>query len=254
MRLRGKVALVTGAGGPMGRAVATRFTEEGASLVIGDISGTRLGEAEAAIRNEMKSDGKLVALRGDVTIEEDAQALGQLGLDTFGRVDLLVNIVGGIRAKTMFEPMLQMDTARWDETMALNLRPNLYLTQMLAPGMVERRSGSIVNVSSIAFAGEPGNADYSAAKAAVASLTRTMAMELAPHIRVNCIMPGLIRTSAIARMSPDKRAYYEEKPLLKRLGEPRDIANAALFLCSDEASYITGQILAVSGGVWPSLG
>lgn len=254
MRLQGKVALVTGAGGPMGRAVATRFAEEGASLVIGDISATRLGEAEAALRAVLQGKAGLAALRGNVTVQEEAQALAQLGLDRFGRVDLLVNIVGGIRAKTMYEPMLEMSTERWDETMALNLRPNLYLTQMIGPGMVERQSGSIVNVSSITFAGEPGNADYAAAKAAVASLTRTMAMELAPHIRVNCIMPGLIRTTAVDRMSPDKRAYYEDKPLLKRLGQPRDIANAALFLCSDEASYITGQILAVSGGVWPSLG
>jgi NAD(P)-dependent dehydrogenase (short-subunit alcohol dehydrogenase family) len=120
--------------------------------------------------------------------------------------------------------------------------------------MLERRYGKIVNVSSINFAGEVGSSDYSAAKAAVASLTRTMAIELAPHINVNCIAPGIIRTSVIDRMSPDVRAHYENKPLLKRLGEARDIANAALFLCSDESSYITGQILAVSGGIWPALG
>jgi NAD(P)-dependent dehydrogenase (short-subunit alcohol dehydrogenase family) len=88
----------------------------------------------------------------------------------------------------------------------------------------------------------------------VASLTRTMAIELAPHINVNCIAPGIIRTSVFDRMSPAKQEVYKQKPLLKRLGEPQDIANAALFLCSDEASYITGQILAVSGGVWPALG
>ncbi|MGE0152030.1 MAG: SDR family NAD(P)-dependent oxidoreductase [Reyranellaceae bacterium] len=254
MRLQGKVALITGAAGPMGRAVAARFAEEGASLVIGDISGPRLAESEASIAKLLRGGARLVAMRGNATAREEAQALAQKGLDAFGRIDLLVNIVGGIRAKTMVQPLLEMDDARWDETMALNLRPNLHLARAIVPGMLERKSGRIVNVSSISFAGEAGNADYSAAKAAVASLTRTMAIELAPHINVNCIMPGLIRTTAIDRMSPDRRAYYEEKPLLKRLGEPRDIANAALFLCSDESSYITGQFLAVSGGVWPALG
>lgn len=254
MRLQGKVALVTGAGGPMGLAVATRFAEEGASLIISDISGGRLAEAEASIARQLKGDARLVAQRGNAISRDEARALAQLGLDKFGRIDLLVNIVGGIRAKTMFEPLVGMSETRWDETMALNLKPNLHLSQMVIPGMLERRTGKIVNISSINFAGEVGSADYSAAKAAVASLTRTMAIELAPHINVNCIAPGIIRTSVIDRMTPDVRAHYEQKPLLKRLGEARDIANAALFLCSDEASYITGQILAVSGGIWPALG
>lgn len=254
MRLQGKVALITGAGGPMGRAVAERFAEEGASLVISDISGGRLAEAEASIARLLKGEAKLVAQRGNAISRDEARALAQLGLDTFGRVDALVNIVGGIRAKTMFEPLVGMSETRWDETMALNLKPNLHLSQVVIPGMLERRYGKIVNISSINFAGEVGSSDYSAAKAAVASLTRTMAIELAPHINVNCIAPGIIRTSVIDRMTPDVRAHYENKPLLKRLGEARDIANAALFLCSDESSYITGQILAVSGGIWPALG
>lgn len=254
MRLQGKVALITGAGGPMGRAVAERFAEEGASLVVSDISGGRLAEAEASIARMLKGEAKLVAQRGNAISRDEARALAQLGLDKFGCIDLLVNIVGGIRAKTMFEPLVDMSETRWDETMALNLKPNLHLSQMVIPGMLERRYGKIVNVSSINFAGEVGSSDYSAAKAAVASLTRTMAIELAPHINVNCIAPGIIRTSVIDRMTPDVRAHYENKPLLKRLGEARDIANAALFLCSDESSYITGQILAVSGGIWPALG
>ena len=254
MRLQGKIALVTGAGGPMGRAVALRFAQEGASLAIGDISGNRLAEAEADIRKELKGGARLAALRGNATVKEEAQALANLALDSFGRVDLLVNIVGGIRAKTMFEPMLEMDAARWSETLALNLHPNIHLAQILVPGMLQRRYGKVVNVSSINFAGEPGSSDYSAAKAAVASLTRTMAMEFAPHVNVNCIVPGLIRTSVMDRMDAALRRTYEQKPLLKRLGEPVDIANAALFLCSDEASYITGQLLAVSGGNWPALG
>jgi NAD(P)-dependent dehydrogenase (short-subunit alcohol dehydrogenase family) len=254
MRLQGKVALITGAAGPMGKAVAMRFAEEGASLVISDISGPRLDESEATITKLLKGEARLVAQRANAVSREEVQAVAQRGLETFGRIDLLVNIVGGIRAKTMFEPMVGMTETRWDETMALNLKPNLHLTQVVIPGMLERQYGKIVNISSINFAGELGSADYSAAKAAVASLTRTMAMEFAPHVNANCIVPGLIRTSVIDRMTPELREFYEQKPLLKRLGAPTDIANAALFLCSDEASYITGQILAVSGGIWPALG
>jgi NAD(P)-dependent dehydrogenase (short-subunit alcohol dehydrogenase family) len=149
--------------------------------------------------------------------------------------------------------MVTMTEERWDATFALNTKGILHLTKLLAPIMVERQYGKIVNISSINFAGEMGNADYGAAKAAVASLTRTMAIEFAPHVNVNCIAPGTIRTSVLQRMSADELAFYAAKPLLKRLGEPADVANACLFLASDEASYITGEILAVSGGIWPAL-
>ena len=175
------------------------------------------------------------------------------GRAAIGQVDIVINIVGGIKAKVLFEPMVTMTEERWDATFALNTKGILHLTKLLAPIMVERQYGKIVNISSITFAGEMGNADYGAAKAAVASLTRTMAIEFAPHVNVNCIAPGTIRTSVLQRMSADELAFYAAKPLLKRLGEPADVANACLFLASDEASYITGEILAVSGGIWPAL-
>lgn len=253
MRLKDKVALITGAGGPMGRAVAERFAEEGAALVITDISGNRLNEARAAIESRLGPGAGIVAERADVTRGDEARRVAEAGLARFGRVDLLVNVVGGIKAKTLFEPILAMSEARWDDTFNLNLKASFHLVKLLAPGMLERRYGKIVNVASINFAGELGSADYGAAKAAVASLTRTLAMELAPHVNVNCIAPGTIRTSVLQRMPADELQRYADKPLLKRLGEPRDIANAALFLASDESSYVTGEILAVSGGVWPAL-
>jgi NAD(P)-dependent dehydrogenase (short-subunit alcohol dehydrogenase family) len=195
-----------------------------------------------------------LAQRANLVRREEAGQLVRQGVGRFGHIDILVNVVGGIPVKAMFEPMVGLDEARWDATMGLNLKPNLHLSQLVVPDMLERRYGKIVNVSSINYAGEIGTADYSAAKAAVVALTRTMAMEFAPHVNANCIVPGLIRTTAIGRMSPDERAFYAQKSLLKRIGDPVDIANAALFLCSDEASYITGQILAVSGGIWPALG
>jgi NAD(P)-dependent dehydrogenase (short-subunit alcohol dehydrogenase family) len=253
MRLEGHAALVSGAGGPMGRAVAERFAREGASLILTDISGNRLSEAVAAITPLLAADATLIAERADVTQAAEAAAVVAAARAELVHIDIVINVVGGIKAKTMFEPMVTISEERWDATFALNTKGILYLTKLLAPAMVERQYGKIVNISSISFAGEMGNSDYGAAKAAVASLTRTMAIELAPHVNVNCIAPGTIRTSVLQRMQPDELAFYAAKPLLKRIGEPADIANACLFLASDEASYITGEILAVSGGVWPAL-
>lgn len=253
MRLQGRTALVSGAGGPMGRAVAERFAREGASLVIADISGKRLAETVDVIEPQLTTGAKLVAERADITQAAEAAAVAAAGQAAFGPIDIVINIVGGIKAKTMFEPMVSMSEERWDATFALNTKGILHLTKLLAPAMLERQYGKIVNISSISFAGETGNADYGGAKAAVASLTRTMAIEFAPHVNVNCIAPGTIRTSVMQRMQPDDLAFYAAKPLLKRLGEPADIANACLFLASDEASFITGEILAVSGGVWAAL-
>lgn len=252
MRLKGRTALVTGVGGAMGRAVATRFAEEGASLILTDISGGRLAETVSSIAPLMRDGARLASARADVTKAAEAAAMVAAGHE-LGATGIVINIVGGIRAKTLFEPMTGMTEERWDATFALNTKGIFHLTKLLAPGMVERRYGKIVNISSINFAGEMGSADYGAAKAAVASLTRTLAIELAPHVNVNCIAPGTIRTSVLERLPPEDLAFYAAKPLLKRLGEPADIANACLFLASEEASYITGEILAVSGGIWPSL-
>lgn len=237
----------------MGGAVAQRFAREGAALALTDISANRLSQSAAAISALPPGGAQIVAERADVTDAAQAQSVVTSALRALGHIDIVINVVGGIRAKTLFEPMVTMAEKRWDETFALNTKGILHFTKLLAPAMVQRAYGKIVNISSINFAGEMGSADYGAAKAAVASLTRTMAMELAPHINVNCIAPGIIRTTALARMSPDDLAFYAAKPLLKRLGEPADITNACLFLASDEASYITGQILAVSGGIRPAL-
>lgn len=253
MRLAGRVALVTGAGGPMGRTIAQRFAQEGASLVLAEISGNRLREGEAAVAAALAPGAGVVAHRADVTQRDEARAVVEAGLARCGRIDILVNVVGGIRDTTLFAPLLELDETRWDDTFRLNLKANFHLVRLVAPGMLARRYGKIVNLSSMNYAGELGSSDYSAAKAAVASLTRTLAMELAPHVNVNCIAPGTIRTTVVSRMPPEELERYAAKPLLKRLGEPLDIANAALFLASDESSYITGVILPVTGGVWPAL-
>ena len=253
MRLKDKVALVTGAGGPMGCAVAVRFAEEGASLVVTDISGSRLDGGVRDIEAALTSGAGVAARRADVRVREEALSVADDGEARFGQVDILVNIVGGIRGGGLREPFVDMDEQRWDETFELNLKGTFHLVQRLAPGMLKRGYGKIVNISSVSMAGEYGQTDYGAAKAAVTSLTRSLAMELAPDINVNCIAPGMIKTSVMQRADPAMVRQFQEGTLLKRLGEPRDIANAALFLCSDESNYVTGEMLAVSGGIFPAL-
>ena len=253
MRLKDKVALISGAGGPMGRAIALRMAGEGADLIITDISGSRLQAAVAEIEALPGPLGKILARRGSVTVESEANELCTEALSTFGRVDILVNVVGGIADKEFYRPFLEISNERWAGTFEVNLAGTRYLTRGLAPAMLSNRYWRIVNISSVDFAGEWGHADYSASKAAVVSLTKVLAMEFAPHVTVNCIAPGIINTRAAAAMDPSKLAELKNRNLLKRLGEPIDIANAALFLGSDESSFITGEVMSVSGGIWPGL-
>lgn len=246
--LRGKVALVTGAGGPMGRAIATRLAFDGVDLVLSDISGTRLVAAAESIAGV-----RVAAHRADATQSDEARAAVALGLETFGRIDILVNVVGGIRSSRLYTPFLELPEDQWDSTFSLNLKPAFHLIQAVAPGMLERRSGKIVNIASIVLGGEGGQADYAAAKAAVACLTRSLAQEFAPHVNVNCIAPGLIQTAGVERLTESERQGFIEQSLMKRLGQAPEIADAVAFLASDEAAFITGEIIAVSGGNHPHL-
>jgi NAD(P)-dependent dehydrogenase (short-subunit alcohol dehydrogenase family) len=256
-RLERRVALVSGAGGPMGQAIALSLAAQGAHLVLTDISAGRLDatvkELEATAGEAAGGENRVVAVRANAMARGEAAAVVEAGLARFGRIDILVNVVGGVRAPNLYTPFLQLDEAQWDATFALNLKPGFHLIQLVAPGMLERGSGKIVNVSSVVFAGEGGQADYAAAKAAVASLTRSLAQEFAPHIHVNCIAPGLIRTSVVERLSESERQGFLDRSLLRRLGRPAEIADVVAFLSSDESSFMTGEILAVSGGNHPSL-
>lgn len=251
-RLGDRVALVTGAGGPMGRAVALKLAREGARLVLTDISGNRLAGTEQAVAEVLPGSAP-VAVRANAMDRQEASEVVARGTAAFGRIDVLVNVVGGIRSSSLYTSFLELDEARWDDTFALNLKPGFHMIRMVAPGMLERRWGRIVNVASVVFAGEAGQADYAAAKAAVASLTRTLAMEFAPHVNVNCIAPGMIQTSVFERLTEEDRRRFLAKCLLNRPGLPEEIADAVAFLSSDESSFVTGEILAVSGGNHPSL-
>jgi NAD(P)-dependent dehydrogenase (short-subunit alcohol dehydrogenase family) len=187
-----------------------------------------------------------------VLVQDEVDALLAMAAGHFEAIDVLVNVVGGIRG-ALAVPVLEMDDERWDSTMELNLKGIFRLVRRVGAGMRARGYGRIVNISSVTFAGDVYQPEYGAAKAAVASITRSLALELAPDITVNCIAPGLIATSVLERVDPQLVQYYHERTPLKRLGKPEDIAAAVAFLASDDAAFITGAILPVSGGIWPAL-
>lgn len=234
----------------MGQAIALRFASEGAALLLTDISGNRLGDTAERVQAAYPAT-RLESFRANVLDAGEVDALlGAAG--SLPPIDVLINVVGGLRG-ALYASLLEIDDARWQQTMDLNLRATLLLTRRLVPGMRDRGYGRIVNFSSISYAGEKGQSDYAAAKAAVVALTRSLAMELAPEININCVAPGLIETSVMERMETDVVDSFRNACALKRLGKPEEIAQAVLFLASEEASYITGEILRVSGGRWPSL-
>lgn len=250
---RGRIALISGAGGPMGRAVALRLAAEGAAgLALTDISARRLEETAALLR-ALPDGPVVVAERADVTLAAEAGAVVAAALAAFGRVDLLVNLVGGLRSPDLYQPFLSMDERRWRQTFELNLMGGFHLMQALVPGMIDRGFGRVVNTASIVFGGEKGQADYAAAKAAVASLTRTLAAEFAPHVTVNCVAPGLTNTSVTRNMPPAEVARLVAGSFIPRLAEPEETAAAVAFFLRDEAAFVTGEVLAVSGGVHPHL-
>jgi 7-alpha-hydroxysteroid dehydrogenase len=242
-RLDGDVALVTGAGAGIGRAVALTFAAAGASVVVTDRD---IEDARDVAREIAEGGGRALAQPCDVTREDQLEAAVTSATGAFGSLTVLVNNAGGGGPKPFDMPM---EDFRW--AFELNVYSLFRLTQLAAPHMAAAGHGAVLNISSMA--GENRNqrmASYGSSKAAVNHLTRNVAFDLGPkNIRVNAIAPGAIRTQALASvLTPDiEKAMLRHTPL-GRLGEPSDIANAALFLCSPAASWISGQVLTVSGG------
>lgn len=242
-RLDGHVAVVTGAGAGIGRAIARVFSGAGASVVVSDLKA----ETAEAVAAEIVADGgEAVGLACDVTRASDLEAVVKTALDRFGKLSILVNNAGGGGPKPFDMPM---DTFRW--AYELNVFSLFRLTQLAAPHMAAAGEGAVLNISSMA--GENKNqrmASYASSKAAVNHLTRNIAFDLgAMGIRINAIAPGAIKTDALASvLNPDiEKAMLKHTPL-GRLGEAEDIAYAALFLCAPASSWISGQVLTVSGG------
>jgi 7-alpha-hydroxysteroid dehydrogenase len=242
-RLDGKVAVVTGAGAGIGRAVAESFAAAGAAVVVSDLDGAT---AQAVADSIIADGGEAVGEAVDVTSEDDLERVVGSAVELFGGVDVLVNNAGGGGPKPFDMPMADFEWAY-----RLNVFSLFRLTQLCVPHMAQRGGGAVLNISSMA--GENTNssmASYASSKAAVNHLTRNVAYDLGPMgIRVNAIAPGAIKTHALSTvLTPEIEQRMLTRTPLCRLGRPEDIAYAALFLCSPAASWVSGQVLTVSGG------
>ena len=251
-RVQNQVAVVTGAARGLGQAISYRFAGEGAKLVIGDIDKLGLEATATKIRN---GGGEVITLVGYITEEETASKLIKSAITHFGQIDILVNNLGGSRNSKIW----QMPVEDWDYTIRLNLRGTFLCTKAAVPHMIERKSGKIICLSSGAREGTPwtayyeGGAAYSASKAGIHGFMRDLALELAEYsINVNCVAPGPIDTeiagAKLRRLNETVDFSPNRMTPFGRLGQPSEVADAVLFLASDEASYVSGHTLAVTGG------
>jgi 3-oxoacyl-[acyl-carrier protein] reductase len=244
MRLAGKHALITGAGRGIGRAVARVFVREGAAVAVADIDATL---AEDAVRELEARGGRALAVEADVASPASIRAMVEAVLSGFGRIDVLVNNAG-IGGNT---PFLDTSLEEWERILRVNLTGAFLVAQAVSREMAKAGGGRVINIASLSGQrGGTGRAAYGAAKAGLDLLTRVMAVELAEHgINVNSIAPGPIETE-MAKFAHDAatRAAYERLVPMRRYGTPEEIADAALFLASEESRYVHGHTLNVDGG------
>lgn len=244
MRLENKTAIITGAGRGIGEEIAQRFAYEGARVMVADVS---LAEAERVAGAIRQQRGHAVTCQVDITAQAQVEAMVTRATDSFGRLDILVNNAGVGHAKAFLDTPLE----EWEQVLKVNLTGTFLCAQAAARVMARQGAGRIVNVGSISGQrGGHGRAAYGASKAGVILLTKVLSVELAPFgISVNCLSPGPTETDQVRQWhSPETRQAYHRLLPLKRYAHPREIAAAALFLASEDASFVTGHILNVDGG------
>ncbi|MDD2190074.1 MAG: glucose 1-dehydrogenase [Eubacteriales bacterium] len=243
MKLKDKVAIVTGSTSGMGRATAVLFAREGAKVVV---TGRNEERAKAVV-DQIKSEGfEAMYVIVDTSKIEDVQILVDKTLEAYGTVDVLFNNAGALS----MSPLQDVSMDEWDNIFCVNVKSALYLVQKVAPIMKAKGKGVVINTASVAsFGAHHGFAAYVSSKHAMAGLSKSMAWELGPEIRVNAIAPGLIHTAMVDSIGgPSAVQGMIDNCPVKRVGLPEDIANVALFLASDDSSFIDGQVIKVDGG------
>ncbi|HEV8716285.1 MAG TPA: glucose 1-dehydrogenase [Candidatus Binatia bacterium] len=248
-RLEGKVVIITGAARGQGAVAAELFAKEGARLFLSDI----LPEGERVAAQITAQGGQALFMQADVSQESDAHQIAEQALAAFGRIDVLYNNAGIILGK----PFQETTLAEWEQILRVDLTGPFLMSTAVVPSLIEQQSGSIINISSAGgILGYPSMAAYGAAKGGLVNLTRCMAVDLAPYnIRVNAICPGAIDTPMPRKYLenvPNKEAAWQQLAgthLLKRFGTPAEVVYLALFLASDEASFMTGAVIPVDGGL-----
>lgn len=245
MILQEKVAIVTGASRGIGKAIALEFAKEGAKVTLCATSIDSLREVQKEI--EAIRPGSSILMQANVTNGDETSAVVKKTLDTHGRVDILVNNAGTTRDNLL----ALMTEKEWDEVLSTNLKSVFLMTKACARPMVKQRSGVIINIASVVgITGNAGQANYAASKAGIIALTKSVARELAKrNIRVNAIAPGFIRTRMTEQVWPEVQKQVLEHIPLGRYGEPEEIAQVAVFMASDRAGYMTGQVIVVDGGL-----
>ncbi|MCX6012712.1 MAG: 3-oxoacyl-[acyl-carrier-protein] reductase [Chloroflexi bacterium] len=246
MDLSNKVAIVTGSGRGIGKAIALKLSGYGTTVVVNDLEGSP-GAPQVVAEIESKG-GKALLVYGNISKAEDVIKLVNQTVEVLGKIDIMVNNAGIIRDKLL----MRMTEEDWDMVMDINLRGAFLCSREVVKHMIKQRSGRIINIASIiGMMGNGGQSNYAAAKAGLIALTKSVAKEVASRgITVNAVAPGFIMTDMTAKQQQDsQREEYEKLIPLGRFGVPEDVANAVAFLASEEASYITGHVLKVDGGM-----
>lgn len=244
MDLKGKVAIVTGGAQGIGKTIATRLAQEGANVVIADV----VEEVAKATAQEISQKGsESISIGVDVSILSSVEEMVKKTLDKFGRIDILVNNAGITRDALV----MRMKEEDWDLVLNINLKGAFNCIKVVSPVMMKQKAGKIVNIASIVgIIGNAGQANYSASKGGLIALTKTCARELAGRrINVNAVAPGFIQTSMTERLSTQVKEKLSSQIPFGEIGKPEDVASAVLFLVSEKASYITGEVIKVDGGM-----
>lgn len=245
MPFEGKTAVITGSARGLGKAIALKLASLGANIVLSDIATSE--SLDETAQEFKEANYKVAVTRGDVRNPDDVKAMIATAVDTFGSIDILVNNAGITRDK----PMAMMSEEDWDSVLDINLKGSFLCTKFAAKQMIKKKHGRIINIASVAGRyGNKGQANYSASKAGLIGLTKTTAKEFASRgVTCNAIAPGVIRSKMTDVLPDEVRDGYLENIPLGRFGTPEDVAGVVAFLSSDDAAYVTGQVIDIDGGL-----